>query len=1386
MRFLVVSVVLSIIILPSCGGESPTGPPRAASIRISPAEAELDAIGATVQFAASVRDGNDRVIADAAVTWTSGNTEVAGVTDEGLVTARKNGSAVVTAVSGQFHANAAVTVSQAVARIEAAPARVTLTKTDGPLRVEAVAKDRNGHLVPNARLVWTSSDPLVVSVNALGDLEARSNGNARITVSSGNVSASVEVTVSGFGPDAPDRAALVALFNGTGGPGWTLATNWSSDAPLAEWHGVTTDAEGRVIELLLDENGLTGAIPAELIRLERLRSLSLAGNQLTGSLPPEIGRLDGLVHLVFAGNRLTGSIPAGIGRLTMLEVLEVSYNRLTGSIPPEIGRLARLRVLGANRNYFSPGPLPRAMTNLENLEFLGLAGTSLCAPLDAVFQAWLGEIDDVEVDNCEDMERSALIALYNAADGGSWTGRDNWLTGAPLSAWHGVATNDQGRVTGLDLEDNNLKGTLPSRLGDLRSLSVLDLSNNAGLKGPLPASLAGLGLTVLKLDGTGLCAPLDPAYQAWLATVGDIRVAGCPAAVAPDRVALTALYGETGGAYWKEAANWLGEAPLRDWHGVETDAEGRVTSIDLGYNNLRGRLPPELALMDRLETLRLNGNGLTGNIPPELARLDRLAVLELSLNLLTGPVPPELGRLANLAVFDLSANGLTGSVPPELGRLYRLSVLDLRLNRLHGSLPPELGNLRSLERLLLSSNEFTGPVPPDLGRLASLEELNLSNNGLTGPVPPDLGRLANLAGLNLSTNGLTGPVPPDLGRLASLEELNLSNNGLTGPVPPDLGRLANLAGLNLSTNGLTGPVPPDLGRLASLVTLSLASNRLRGPVPPGLGALGALRTLSLSGNTALSGPLPRTLLNLDLASLLLAGTGLCASRDVETQTWLRDIDERRVSDCGDAVARVTSAYLTQAVQSFENPVPLVAGKPALLRVFVTKGGIPDARRPPVRATFYLNDLPVHTAEIPGGDERLPDRPEEADLAASSNAAIPAEVIRPGVEMVIETDPGSIPDSASEVGRRLPSAGRLALEVTEVPPLDLTLVPFLWTSNPDWALADYAAGLSSDDELFRMTRETLPVGDFHLNVREPVWTSVESEAKNTISILVEVFVVRVMDGARGHYMGILPARERVGVAVIPGSIAVAALNGHTIAHELGHNMNLGHAPCGGPAGVDPDYPYVDGTTGAWGYDVLSGSLVSPRNFDLMSYCLPGWISDFHFLKALIYRRSAETPVPAARAVSAANLLLWGEVNDLAETVLHPAFAVDAPPVLPETDGPYRLTGEDEAGNTLFALSFGAAEIADGAGRVFAFVLPVRTDWLDRLHRIAFSGPEGVKTIDRGGGPAAAIMLDRTTGAVRGILRDWPDQGGSPPFARRVPPDGDFEVLVSRGIPDSRPR
>ena len=97
---------------------------------------------------------------------------------------------------------------------------------------------------------------------------------------------------------ASDRAALVALYNATEGGSWTTRTNWLSGRPLDEWHGVTTDSDGRVTALNLSSNSLYGALPAALGRLSNLNHLNLADNQLTGEIPPELGGLSNLTELV--------------------------------------------------------------------------------------------------------------------------------------------------------------------------------------------------------------------------------------------------------------------------------------------------------------------------------------------------------------------------------------------------------------------------------------------------------------------------------------------------------------------------------------------------------------------------------------------------------------------------------------------------------------------------------------------------------------------------------------------------------------------------------------------------------------------------------------------------------------------------------------------------------------------------------------------------------------------------------------------------------------------------------------------------------------------------------------------------------------------------------
>ena len=144
-------------------------------------------------------------------------------------------------------------------------------------------------------------------------------------------------------PPAPDREALVALYNATGGPNWIRNNNWLSDAPISEWEGVTTDGNGRVTELWLNGNELSGGIPPELGNLANLIELYLFRNQLTGEIPPELGNLANLTWLDLDGNQFSGEIPPELGNLANLTGLGLSGDGLSGGIPPELGNLANLK-----------------------------------------------------------------------------------------------------------------------------------------------------------------------------------------------------------------------------------------------------------------------------------------------------------------------------------------------------------------------------------------------------------------------------------------------------------------------------------------------------------------------------------------------------------------------------------------------------------------------------------------------------------------------------------------------------------------------------------------------------------------------------------------------------------------------------------------------------------------------------------------------------------------------------------------------------------------------------------------------------------------------------------------------------------------------------------
>ena len=635
---------------------------------------------------------------------------------------------------------------------------------------------------------------------------------------------------------SPDRAVLVALYNATDGDNWTDKENWLSDEPLSEWHGITTDDDGRVTQISLRENNLIGSIPSEVGNLTNLTRLILAFNQLSGTIPIELADLSNLEALGLQENELSGEIPTELGSLSNLTALSLRDNQLNGEIPHELSNLSDLEGLYLLGNNLS-GEIPTELGDLSNLKYLFLGENELSGEIPSE----LGDLTNLEYLNLQENEMSGGIP----AELGSLV-----------------------NLKELDLDENQLSGEIPTELGNLANLTVLDLSWNE-LSGEIPADLSSLAnLEELDLGGNELDGEI-PSELGGLSNLVELelyenQLTGEIPSELGDLSNLTVL------SLVRNQLN--GEIPS------ELGSLSNLTGLYLWGNKLSGEIPAELGNLSSLTVLELPGNELSGEIPAELGSLANLEELDLGGNELDGEIPAELGNLSSLTVLELPENELSGEIPTEFGNLSKLEVLSLWGNELSGEIPSELGNLLSLVELYLDVNQLSGKIPAELGNLANLKYLNLTWNQLSGEIPAELGRLENLSSLALGGNQLSGEIPPELGNLSNLTELYIwgytGGSQVSGGIPSELSNLSNLRVLYLYSNQLSGEIPSELGRLINLTRLELGRNQLSGAIPSEIGSLVNLQQLSFSGNQ-LSGEIPSELGNLtSLTNLYLRENGL--------------------------------------------------------------------------------------------------------------------------------------------------------------------------------------------------------------------------------------------------------------------------------------------------------------------------------------------------------------------------------------------------------------------------------------------------------------------------------------------------------------------------------
>ena len=354
----------------------------------------------------------------------------------------------------------------------------------------------------------------------------------------------------------------------------------------------------------LSDNQLTGEVPAVFDILAFLTSLDLSDNELTGPIPQGLGTLTGLTTLDLSGNALDGEIPHDLGFLSNLTKLRLGGgNNLEGCIPDglrsvadndlaglnlgycgdrhalealynatggpswtystnwlsateeitnwhgiTVGEDGRVTTLDLKKNNLS-GELPDELANLIGLTELKLADNSItgCIP-DGLRSIADHDLADLGRPYCRDQK--ALVDVYLSTDGPNWTNNTNWRSGSTdISNWHGVTVGDDGRVTGLDLRNNNLLGSLQRSTARLGSLSSLNLRDNA-IMGCLPAGLNAV-----------------PDHD-----LDELNRPYCK-----DKYALVTIWVHSDGANWTDTSNW----PRGVYWGYQVDMDRFVTLEDV-------------------------------------------------------------------------------------------------------------------------------------------------------------------------------------------------------------------------------------------------------------------------------------------------------------------------------------------------------------------------------------------------------------------------------------------------------------------------------------------------------------------------------------------------------------------------------------------------------------------------------------------------------------------------------------------------------------------------------------------------------------------------------------------------------------------------------------
>jgi hypothetical protein len=514
---------------------------------------------------------------------------------------------------------------------------------------------------------------------------------------------------------------------------------------------------------------------------------------------------------------------------------------------------------------------------------------------------------------------------------------------------------------------------------------------------------------------------------------------------------------------------------------------------------------------------------------------------------------------------------------------------------------------------------------------------------------------------------------------------------------------------------------------------------------------------------------------------------------------------------------VAAVHVNQANQDIAGGIPLIEGRPGLLRVWVrsTESGAPA---PAARLRVYDGEALIGDTLLTPASAIAPISIDPLGGSPSLDFHLEGDRVGPGLRVEVEVDPDHEVGVVTRRYHAYPMDGGGGFDTVRP-----DVFRALFVSLQDNEETDVVGTVTEErlDQFMDQTRRMLPLAEDSVWVGEPFVTNLLDSLGAVQNVLPAMRSAWLASEPRNYYFhGIFPRDVPLNFGGLayrptnpenPAPIAMShdRLPGasSTVAHEFGHNLGIRHAPCGNPPGVDTSYPYPDGRIGPHGYDVVDRSLISGTNsLDVMSYCSPRWISDYNFDMMLEWRLAAPGGAPgmvAGGGPPAPGLLLWGRIN-ASGAVLEPALPVTARPFMPAREGSYRIRGLDADGRELFSFRFEADEVAhapDPTERHFGWVMPLPEEVRRDLDRLELDAPEGQAAQWSRAAPVDLPRMGPAAAAVRpepaGDMLEWDTDLFPTAWVRSIRSgrivgmvrngrldltrwDGEVELLLSDGV------